>query len=233
MDSPQIHARTAGALFLLAIASSLTGGGLLESIIGVPEFLSAIFHNEYVLKTGILMEIVSALSVIGIAVVLFPVLKPYSERIALGYFAFRLVESIVCVFAAFIPILTATLVTSHARVGIPDGPALQNFGALLLVTRTMIVTLMVPLFFSLGALLFYSFLYQFRLVPRFISVWGFAGTLLILISTFISIKGTVQVICVLPIILNEIFLGIWLLVKGFRQDEDQNVKPDSYRKELS
>lgn len=224
MNSTRIQARTAGALFLLAMAASLTGGGLLESILGVPDFLTTSFYNEYVLKTGVLLEIVNALAVIGIAVTLYPILRAYNERIALGYFALRLIESIVCLSAAFIPLLMVTLVGEHARIGIPEGSTLQSFGVSLLAVRNIMASLIIPLFFSLGAFLFYSLLYQYKLIPRFISVWGWIGALLILASTSVGTKGVAQVVMVLPIILNEIFLGIWLIVKGFSQKYDQEVK---------
>ena len=73
-------------------------------------------------------------------------------------------------------------------------------------------------FFSLGALVFYYLLYRSKLVPRFIPIWGFIAVALVFTWNFlaafdISLPGAV--IFVLPIILNEIFLGIWLIVKGF------------------
>jgi Domain of unknown function (DUF4386) len=76
-----------------------------------------------------------------------------------------------------------------------------------------------PLFFSLGAMLFYTLLYRSRLLPCFISVWGFIGAALILIMNIANLGADlglgVTLVFVLPIILNEIFLGIWLIVRGF------------------
>ena len=66
-------------------------------------------------------------------------------------------------------------------------------------------------------MLYYS-LYQSKLLPRFISVWGLIGAALILIlnllSAFLEI-GNIALIFALPMISNEVFLGIWLIVKGF------------------
>lgn len=215
MNSTQKYARIAGSLFLLAMVASLVGGGLLEPILGVPGFLVSSVSQEYLLKTGVLLEMINAFAVIGIAVVLYPIFKQFNERIALGYFAFRLIESIVCVLAAAIPLLILTLVHSHAEGGAPAGSNLQNLGISLLAIRTMTTTLLIPIFFSFGALLFYYLLYQTRLIPRFISIWGFIGTLGILILAFTEINGVLVMAFVLPIILNEIFLGIWLIAKGF------------------
>lgn len=54
--------------------------------------------------------------------------------------------------------------------------------------------------------------------PRFISVWGLIAAILIfinLLSHFAVIPMGLALIFVLPIIMNEIFLGIWLIVTGF------------------
>jgi hypothetical protein len=62
-------------------------------------------------------------------------------------------------------------------------------------------------------------LYQFKLLPKFISIWGFVGAALILalnvLLTFGVEVGSIGLVLALPIISNEIFLGIWLIAKGF------------------
>jgi len=87
----------------------------------------------------------------------------------------------------------------------------------LIEVRTDLAELLIPVFFSLGALLFYYILYKSKLIPRVISIWGFIGVTLILILIFFKNGMVVNMIFVLPIILNEIFLGIWLIAKGFTQ----------------
>ena len=52
-------------------------------------------------------------------------------------------------------------------------------------------------------------------MPRFISIWGLIGTIFIFTLIFLEAGVIINLILVMPIILNEIFLGIWLIVKGF------------------
>ena len=66
------------------------------------------------------------------------------------------------------------------------------------------------MFFILGALIFYYLLYQSKLIPRFISVWGLIAVAMVPLQYF-----NLGLILVLPMISNEIFLAIWLIVKGF------------------
>jgi hypothetical protein len=98
----------------------------------------------------------------------------------------------------------------------------QMVGALSIAQRASVSGLLIPVFFSLGALLFYYLLYQAKLLPRFISVWGFISAVLILILNLLSLNLEIGIsigmIFALPMILNEIFLGIWLIVKGFNPE---------------
>ena len=89
-----------------------------------------------------------------------------------------------------------------------------------------LASLLTPIFFSLAAFLLYVFLYKTRLVPHFISVWGMIAVILLLtwnvLEAFgISVPG--GMLFALPMILNEIFLGFWLIFKGFTRTKDLPV----------
>jgi hypothetical protein len=73
-------------------------------------------------------------------------------------------------------------------------------------------------FFCLGGLVFYYGLYQSQLVPRFISIWGIVATLavaVVIASDLLHSSFSLAPVFALPIILNELFLALWLIVKGF------------------
>ena len=71
--------------------------------------------------------------------------------------------------------------------------------------------------------MFYSVLYKSKLIPRFISAWGFiaaafllTGSVLIMVEVFTGIPELgLELIFVIPIAVNEMVLAIWLIVKGF------------------
>ena len=102
--------------------------------------------------------------------------------------------------------------------GASDASYFQHLGTSLIEVRAQLVGQILAIFFGLSALLFYYLLYQLKLVPRFISVWGLIGAVLILTWNLLLIFGvsvSIGMILALPMILNEIFLGIWLIAKGF------------------
>ena len=89
-----------------------------------------------------------------------------------------------------------------------------NAGAGWLTNVAMLLT------WCISALMYYSIFYQFRLVPRWLSVWGLVGITLTIISALLVMfhlippAGTIQVILNLPIAPQEMVLAIWLIVKG-------------------
>lgn len=81
-----------------------------------------------------------------------------------------------------------------------------------------------PVFaFGVTAIILNFVFFQTRLVPRFISVWGLIGGLLIalggLISLFVLTADSAYppwlYLPIIPIAVNEMVLAVWLLVKGF------------------
>jgi Domain of unknown function (DUF4386) len=207
-----------GALFLIAMVTSLAGGIWLESILGAPDYLSAVSANKLQVLTGSLLELINCIAVVGIAVGMFPVFKKFSEALALGYVAFRVIEATVLVVAVISPLALIPLGQAYVAAGSSDASSFQAAGSLLVAVRVQLAGLLVPIFFGVGALLFYSLLYRSRLVPRFISVWGLIAVVSLLawnllVSFGLSISA--GIVFGLPIILNEIFLGIWLIARGF------------------
>jgi hypothetical protein len=120
----------------------------------------------------------------------------------------RIFEATACIVAAIIPVVLISVVNNADMV------LAEN----LIAARELIINLAVPLFFSVGALLLYGLLYGLRLIPKYISIWGIVATIGIILTTFVPIVE-LHPILGLPIILNEIYLGIYLIVKGFHATE--------------
>ncbi len=211
-------ARIVGALFLTAMVTSILGAGLIESVLNAPDYLTDVSANETTVIIGVLLELVNGIAVVGIAVFMYPLFKKYSEALALGYVAFRIIEAVIVIAAVVSALSLIALSQEYVKAGAPDASYFQTLGTSFLAIRAHWVSTMLGIFFSLGALLFYYLLYQSRLVPRFISVWGLIAVVLVLtwnLLEFVGLSISIGIILALPIILNEIFLGIWLIAKGF------------------
>ncbi len=211
-------ARVVGVLFLVAMVASLAGGVLIASVLDVPDYLTAVVEREAQVLAGVVLELVNATAVIGIAVLLFPVLKRFSEALALGYVALRVIEVAIAVAAVVSPLALIALSRTYATAAPADAAALPLLGVGFLTVRAYLVGQLLGIFFSLAALILYYLLYRTRLVPRFLSVWGLIAVAAVFSWNVLELLGmhvSAGMVFGLPIILNEIVLGIWLIVKGF------------------
>jgi hypothetical protein len=218
MNTSKGTARIVGALFLIAMVTSLVGGIWLESITTAPDYLTTVSANETQVLVGVLLELINCMAVVGIAATLFPVLKKQSEALALGYLGIRVVEAVILVVAVLSPLVLVVLSQEYVAAGASDASYFQTLGTLVMTVRAYIFDLLTALFFGLGAVLLYSSMYRSRLVPRFISVWGLIAVVALLAWNLLEAFGmsiSAGMVFGLPIILNEIFLGIWLIAKGF------------------
>ena len=213
-------ARMVGALFLIAMVSSLTGAFLIEAVIAAPDYLSEISGKSSQLYAGVYLEIINGLSVVGIAALMYRIIRQYRESFAAAYLGIRILESMVCIAAGICPLLLLTLGQEYAGAGGSETAGFQLTGTLIYAARGYLASLLVPVTFGISALLFYLFLYRTILLPRFISVWGLIAVGLMLTFNLLRLDQSIGLIFIAPIILNEVFMGIWLIVKGFNSSEN-------------
>ena len=69
--------------------------------------------------------------------------------------------------------------------------------------------------------MYYLVFYRSRLIPAWLSVWGIAGVVLLMVAAVLVIFGAigplspVRSLSPLPIGVQEMVLAVWLIVKGF------------------
>lgn len=209
----------AGVLFLAGYLGIFLGSAIYGPFVDAPDYLSVIFPNKSQVVLGIFIELINDVAVIGIPIVLFPVMKKFSERLALGYFGFRIVESVVLIVSKFNLLSLITVSQNYLTVGTPEASYFQTAGAAMLAERNWASQIQV-VFFCLSALIFYYVMYRSKLIPRFLSVWGFFAVVLLVVANVLPVPDltegfSLSQLLFLPIFISEIAIAIWLIVKGF------------------
>jgi hypothetical protein len=202
-----------GILFITAIVSSMLSG-VFSGSLDDPDYLTAASENENQVLIGVLFQLLLTASVVAIPIMMFPILKNCNERLALGYIGARIFEGFFDVVIAISMLLLLTLSREFVGAGAMDASSFQTPSALLQGLKEWAgVPEQFP--YGLGVLFFNYALYQSKLVPRWISVWGLVGGALILAMGFLRVFGNPVFFLAIPIILNEMVLAVWLIVKGF------------------
>ena len=220
MNTSRKTAIIVGALFIMALVLFLIGQALYEPILGSPDYLDNAYPNRVIVIIGILLEFISALAVVLIPVLLFPILKKHNEVLALGYVSFRLFEAVLLSVAQIFKLSLVNLSQEYLNKGGVDVSYFKNIGnsiqsVIYWVDHDGLVYLFV---FGIGALLLYSALYKSKLIPRWLSIWGLFSAVAILTASVMNtfdISLVLAMVLVIPIGLQEQAMAIWLIVKGF------------------
>jgi hypothetical protein len=219
METYRKTAIVAGILFLAGYLGIFLGSAFYAPILDAPDYLSNIFPNRSQIILGMLIELINDAAVIGIPVALYPVLKKYSERLALGYFGFRIIEAVILIVSKTSLLSLIELSQEYIAAQTPDHSYFQTLGAVALAERSWASQIQV-VFFVLSALIFYYVLYQTKLLPRFLSIWGFIAVASLVAANVLPVPDLTQgfnptQLLFLPIFLSEILVAVWLIAKGF------------------
>lgn len=216
MKADQKTARVLGALFVFVMVTWFIGLVLIDPLLNAPDYLLNVYENETRVMIGALFELIEVVGVVGIIIVMYPLLRRYDERFAVGYAGLRILECTMLIVAALGALFLITLSQDYVAAGAADASYYQTLGTLTKAVRGEWSTLILAIFYSTSALIFFYFFYQSQLIPRFISVVGLIGAALVAAGTVLAFFGiNVRMFFGLPMGLIEIFLGLWLIVKGF------------------
>jgi hypothetical protein len=165
---------------------------------------------------GALLELVLIVANVGTAVVPYAVFRRYSEGLALGYVAARLVEGIF-IAIGIVSVLTFLFMRQEGTV---SDPALgEAFVAI--YDRAFLIGPGIFAGVANGMILGYL-MYRSRLVPRGMAILGLIGGPLLLIAAIaimfdlIDRGSALQGLATIPEAVWELSFGIYLIVKGFK-----------------
>ena len=213
-------ARIVGVLFIIATVAGALSVVFLGPVLDAPDFLTNFSANKNQILTGAILDLIGAGAFVGLAIVIFPVLKKHNENVALGYVVARGFEAVPFIIANISLLALLTLSQNYVQANVPDVSGFLPTGFGLLAVYDWGQLLGPKIFAGLAGLPFYLLLYQSKLVPRFLSIWGLIGVPGILAAGFLGMFGlspysTTSILLFLPYALNEMVLAVWLIVKGF------------------
>ncbi len=203
-------AKVVGTLYILGFVVGIAG-----SMLGAPGQLDTVSASSTMIAIGALLWMLAAAGDAIHGVVMFPILKQNDERVALGYFAARIVEAAIIAVSALFILLQIPLGAEFLKTGTSETSHLQSLSALIAQSQAYAYQIGMVTLGMAGLTLCYGF-YRTKLVPQFFVLWGFIGYVSFLIGSMLEILGfSLQLLHTLPGGLWEISLGVWLIVKGF------------------
>jgi len=211
-----------GVLYIIGTVAGVLSVVVTGPILGDSDYLDKVAANANQLTIGALLVLLMALALAMVPVMLFPIFRKINEVLAVGYVLFRgALETVTYIVMLISWLLLVALGQEYITGGAPDAAYFQTMGALLRDGHDAIGTILI-IVFSLGALMLYYLLYQSKLIPRWISVWGFIAILMHFSTAFLILFRLVSpgmsltlFVINFPILIQEMVMAVWLIVKGF------------------
>jgi len=214
MDSNKKTAKIVGVLYIIATVASIISVVSWPSL-DAPDYLTSLSANENKVIIAAFFEFVVAVAVAGIPIMIFPILKKYSESLALAHIGARLVEGVIYIVDAISLLTLLTLSQKYVKAEVPDDSYFQTSGTLLIAVGDWSFPVFATLVFAISALILNYLLYQSKLVPRWLSIWGLIGAILVFTVGILALYSHSLLILWIPTAVQEMVLAVWLIVKGF------------------
>ena len=220
MDTTRMNAGIVGVLFIIATVAGTIAASIGNPILDAPDYLTKISANEGTIIIETFLVFLMAISCAGIGLGLYPIMRKYSVGMAIGVVGFRVIEGMIDILGGVSTIALLALSQEFVKAGAPDVAFFQTIGAIIKAGDEWLSNGVMLLCWCIGAFMYYTLFYQYRLVPRWLSGWGLVGITLTTISSVLVMFhiipgfGTVQVVANLPIALQEMVFAVWLIAKG-------------------
>ena len=214
-------------LFLTATVTFSLADARIKGVLNHSDYLLSASTHTHRLEAGALLALIEGPATVGIAVLLFPLLKRTSEPLALAFVGLRIAEIAAALLYVATPLLAIKL-SDGIHDGTVTASSSRDLGPLLGDIRGVAITLIYVLTSLGGAILAYL-LYRSQLVPRPIAILGLIGYPILLLGCALSVFNVgsltsgAGLASLVPGGLFELALPIWLLARGFAFESQDQV----------
>jgi hypothetical protein len=229
MKNYRMNAVLAGLLYFLGtvfgVAGGIVGGEVLTSVIsGSPlvgvDMLGLVGENAGRLNAAAFLTFMMGISLVGMTVFLYPLFRKDSEELAAGMLLFRGALEGTWYFLVTVNLLALVALGGEYLVAGSEAVALQPIGNVLYTMQDALGPVG-TIAFLIGATCLYVSFYRTRLIPRWLTIWGFVGVVPYLayaILHFFHLDSGYGFYLQMVLAPQEIVMGFWLIIKGFDRE---------------
>lgn len=208
-------ARVVGVVYLAGFVVGMLGNGLIQSVLGADNHLATVSANSLLLAFGAILWLAAVAGDTAHGVLMFPILKQHGERIALGYLAARIVDAVFTAVMVVFLLLQLPLGSEFLKAAGSDTAYLESLSTISVQASQYAYQIGMSTLGLAGLMLNYT-LYRAKLVPRPLAIWGLVGNAIICVGMLSDMLGSgLGLAASIPGGLWEVFIGVWLIAKGF------------------
>src|SRR5512136_2411145 len=226
MNTYRMNAVMGGALYFLGTAFGVSGGvvggevltSLISSkpLVGV-NMLGLVAANSSRLIAGAFLYLMMGISLVAMTVFLYPIFRKNSKELAMGMVLFRGALEGNGYIVSTLGILTLVALGNEYIATEADSTVLQSMGNVLYQFQDRLAPVN-AIIFLIGTTCLYLSFYRTRLIPRWLSVWGFIGVVPYMayaLLHFFHMDTGYGFYLQMVLAPQEMVMAVWLIVKRF------------------
>ena len=224
--SKRLTARVTGSMFLISLLVPMLNWVFVTSKFIVADKVidtaRNILANEFLFRLGVVNELITSVVAVVLALALYLLLKPVNKNLALLALLLKLTEAILLAVIALSDFISLLFLKEQTALGVSQPEQMQALIGLF-INMSMSITSIPMVFLGLNLMLFLYLLYKSEYVPSILAGFGILSYTLIFIYALLTILFPnyaaliiIQSICWAPSCLFELTIGIWLLLKGVK-----------------
>jgi hypothetical protein len=215
MNNFKMTARIVGVIYLAGFVVGIAGNVMIQSILDKPNHLSIISASSMTVTFGSILWLMAVIGDAAHGVLMFPILKQHSERMAIGYLSARIVDAIFIALMVLFILIQIPLSSEYLTAAASNAPYFKSLSTLVTKAQLYAYEIAMSAVGVAGLMLCYT-LFRAKLVPGWLALWGLVGYAIIFCGMVSAVMGSgLGDISSVPGGLWEIFIGVWLIVKGF------------------
>jgi hypothetical protein len=216
----------AGVLYFLGtvfgVLGSVIGGEVFSSLkagkplVGV-DILSLVADNSSQITMGAFFYLMMMISLVAMAVFLYPIFRKDSKELAMGMVLFRGALEGTSYLVSTLGFLALVVLGNEYVATGAGSTVLQSMGNVLYQFQDRLAPVS-SIIFLIGTTCLYLSFYRTRLIPRWLSVWGLIGVVVYMayaLLHFFHLDNGIGFYLQMVMAPQEMVMAVWLIVKGF------------------
>ncbi len=229
------NARLAGFMFLFYIVTGIANLALFNQATsgaeGTAAKLASIAQHATTVRVTVLLTLCGFVSAVVLAVTIYALTRDEDRDLALLAMCFRVSEGVIAAASAVRTLQLLAVATASTAVAAPDAAAAQSFGGLLLQQSGWSGSIS-AICFVIGSTLYCYLFLRARSIPVPLAWLGVLASVLLLVALPVELVGVIRVpfLMWMPMLVFEVTLALWLLIKGVNPGGVARESPEAEAK---
>ena len=210
---------------ILIICSFVFGVLSIVPSIDSDEYLGTVADNISTVKIALVSQLLLAFTYITIAIMIFNVIVKFDTEISYGYLVFKSVAQVFNIFGTILIIAFIALSKEYGEGSSENFSMYVLIGEILKSTRDYANHVVMILLNNIAVFIFSFIAFQYKIIPRWISLLGFLGAFVSGIASLLVLFDSMDVLTSeylllnVPIALQDLILAFFLIFFGFNDSK--------------